>query len=121
MEQEVNMTDGMDVRIDLFYWRTRMTHVRRYVADRMISEEEGLGPRAFACLLQLADGLELRPLDAEWLADGDVDALAEWQDGKVILTPLGATIAELADKGEVEAIYALTTMPELLTEQEAKR
>jgi hypothetical protein len=108
------MSDGMEVRTDLFFLRARMTPNRQLVADRCNSDEEGLGPRALSCLYQLADGQELRPHDAEWFTDPrEAEPLALMVDDRPQLTELGWQLARLADAGNYRAIYALTTMPEL--------
>jgi hypothetical protein len=106
--------DPFEINVEPTYRHrgVHMTPARQLVADRMNADDEGLTPRAFACLLLLHDGRELSELDAEFLcASPGGEPLALLVDGKPALTELGKRLAALADMGAVDAIYALTTLP----------
>jgi hypothetical protein len=93
-----------------------MTPERMRVGDAMNSYDEGLTPRAYRCLLQLADGQQPTEADIIWLTDCvESSALARiGSDGRSELTAHGRLLTQAADRGDVEAKFALTTMPELL-------
>lgn len=96
-----------------FYRKARMTPNRQKVADCMYLDEEGLGPRAFSVLIQLADGQEITPNDAEWITDEmNNPALATVVDGKPQLAEFGRTLMDAADRADLDTIYRLTTRPD---------
>lgn len=91
----------------------RMTPNRELIARRGDADEEGLTPRALACLLRLVDGWPMRADDEIWLTDSKKRRpLAELVNGFVRLTTLGWQIARAVDAGDVAAYYRLTTCPE---------
>lgn len=108
------MIDPFPLDVSRYYMGINMTPERQFVADRMNDDDEGLTPRAFRCILRLADGLPLSANDVEWLTDGiEQPALAEMVGGVCRLTQHGDALVRAANVGAVEAIYAMTTMPEL--------
>ncbi len=99
-----------------------MTQNQRTVYDLMTRYEEGLGPRAYACLLQLDAGRQPNERDREWLTDGvEEPALARIaEDGRCVLTAYGRLLADAANRGDFTAMAALTTMPEIIDSEAAR-
>ena len=102
---------------DRFYLSrdVRMTPERQRVRSAMSVHDEGLGPRAYACLLQLADGRQPHSVDVEWLTDGvESPSIARMGAGGCELTAYGRLLADAANRGDVEMMFALTTLPDLM-------
>jgi len=98
-----------DISTDIWYRGVRMTGERRKVLIAMERYEEGLGPRAYRCLLQLMDGQHIRPADAEWLTDGkETPSIARMGQDGCELTAYGRSLADAAETGDVEAMFART-------------
>lgn len=95
----------------------RATPERERVYFRMSADDEGLGPRAFACLCVLADGGQPPEEDIDWLTSGlESSPIARLRAGRCVLSAFGRILADATDRGDWQVIYALTTMPELLEE-----
>lgn len=103
------------MRNERWFVGIRSTPERERVYLHMCAEDEGLGPRAYRCLLQLADDIQPTPADVEWLTDGiERPSIARMEGDRCVLTAYGRLLARAADAGDVEMIFALTTMPELM-------
>lgn len=103
---------------DRWFRGVRITPERQRVWSAMVSYDEGLGPRAYRCILQLADGRQPTPADVDWLTDGiEEPSLARRGPRGCELTAYGRLLANAADRGDATMVFALTTMPELLSER----
>lgn len=102
----------------LWFRNVRMTPERQAVHDAMTIDDEGLGPRAYRCLLQLADGQQPSAADVDWLTDGveSISIARMGANGQCELTAHGRLLAGAADRGDAEMIIALTTRPDWLDE-----
>ncbi len=102
---------------ELWFAETRKTPERVHVYNAMVAMDEGLGSRAYRCLLQLADGDALKPDDVEWLTDGvEPSPIARMGDRGCELTALGKLLADAANRGDVQMMLGLTTLPGLLSD-----
>jgi hypothetical protein len=106
----------MDMSESGYFTNVRMTPERHAVWTQMAIDDEGLGARAYRCLLQLADGDQPSRNDVAWMTDGvESPPLAHiGLSGHCELTVFGRLCAYAADQGDAEAVMALTTRLEWL-------